>query len=246
MRRERSLWFGETALVVAIGLAWAALAAWHVSPYHTYLSHAQLEDAPLGPSWPLAVLVGGWTLMTVAMMLPASLPFFARVRLVTARRPGAGALVALAVGGYLLVWTLLGVGFNLGDLALHRAVAPGAVLHPLEELAAPLVFALAGAWQLASARRYYFHRPYLPRWIEMTVQPRWNALRGGARHGLDCAGSCWPLMLVMFAVGHGSLLLMALLGGLLVMQKNSAHGQQLRTLIGALLLVQAGMLTLAR
>jgi predicted metal-binding membrane protein len=245
MRREISQQFGVTILVAVVGLAWVALAAWQYSPYRAYLSHEQLEDAPFGPSWQLAVLVGGWTLMTMAMMLPASLPFFTRVRQVGALRQRADALVGLVAAGYLLVWVLLGVALHLGDLTLHHAVAPDAALHPAAWLVAPLVFAAAGAWQLVSARRYYFYRPSLPRWIEQTEQPRRSAFRGGVEHGLDCAGSCWPLMLVMFAVGQGSLLLMAVLGALLTIQRNIAWGQELRVVVGTVLLAQAAILVLA-
>jgi predicted metal-binding membrane protein len=245
MQRELDQWLGETTLVVAVGLAWVALAAWQFSPYHAYLSHEQLEHAPFGPSWPLAILVGGWTLMTVAMMLPASLPYFTRARQALTPRAGAETLLALVVAGYLLVWVLLGVALNVGDLSLHRATAPGAALHPAEELVEPFVFALAGAWQLLSASRYYFYRPYPPRWAGVMAHPARGAFRGGIEHGFECAGSCWPLMLVMFAVGHGNLALMAILGAILALQKNYAGGRQVRLALGVLLLVQAVVLLLA-
>jgi predicted metal-binding membrane protein len=246
MQRELNRWLGETTLVAVVGLAWVALAAWQLSPYRAYLSHEQLEGAPFGPSRQLGLLVVGWTLMSVAMMLPASLPYFTRARQALALRAGAETLLALVVAGYLLVWVLLGVALNIGDLSLHRATEPGAALHPAERLVEPLVFAVAGVWQLLSASRYYFYRPYAPRWAGVLEHPARGAFLGGIEHGFECAGSCWPLMLVMFAVGHGSLALMAILGAMLALQKNFAAGRQVRFTLGVLLLVQAGVLLLAR
>jgi predicted metal-binding membrane protein len=52
-------------------------------------------------------------------------------------------------------------------------------------------------------------------------------------------------MLVMFAVGQGSLLLMAVLGALLTIQRNIAWGQELRVVVGTVLLAQAAILVLA-
>jgi predicted metal-binding membrane protein len=53
--------------------------------------------------------VAGWTLMTVAMMLPTSTPLVLLFYRMVAERSNAGWLVTLLVGGYLAAWALFGV-----------------------------------------------------------------------------------------------------------------------------------------
>jgi predicted metal-binding membrane protein len=65
--------------------------------------------------------VAGWTLMTVAMMLPSSLPLVNLFRRVVAGRGNAGRLLGLLLLGYLAVWAWFGVLAYLGDGVLHLA-----------------------------------------------------------------------------------------------------------------------------
>jgi len=112
------------SLIALVGAAWLALATWGASPYAGLLDHATLGD---GSSWlvRLPAFVVGWTLMTVAMMLPSSLPLvnlFRRV--VGSRRDGRSLLLRLLVG-YLGVWGAFGVAAYAGDAALHALTASG-------------------------------------------------------------------------------------------------------------------------
>ena len=63
-------------IVALIAIAWLTLWLWSESPYGRFLSHEEGGAAGLGDAYlPLLLLfVAGWTLMTVAMMLPTSLP----------------------------------------------------------------------------------------------------------------------------------------------------------------------------
>src|SRR5207244_12075083 len=63
-----------------------------------------------------------------------------------------------------------------------------------------------------------------------------GAWRLGLHHGVFCLGSCWALMLVMFGLGVGSLVSMALLSGAIVVEKTFPGGQRLRPVIGIVLL----------
>ena len=49
---------------------------------------------------------------------------------------------------------------------------------------------------------------------------RARAMRVGAHHGLFCVGCCWSLMLLMFAIGAGSLGWMLMLGAVMAVEKN--------------------------
>src|SRR2546422_5962401 len=58
----------------------------------------------------------------------------------------------------------------------------------------------------------------------------------GVSHGLFCVGCCWSLMLLMFAVGMGSLGWMLVLGATMAVEKNLSWGRRLSAPLGAVLL----------
>ena len=60
----------------------------------------------------------------------------------------------------------------------------------------------------------------------------------GLRQGLFCLRGCWALILVMFVIGTGSIVWMAVLTGVMVIETYPG-GQRLSFLFGTLLLVLA-------
>ena len=182
----------------------------------------QMRDMDAGPwtglgalGWFLAV----WLVMMAAMMFPSVSPTVALYsRMTRARSP---ALPLLFAAGYLLTWTLAGLGaFTLagaggravGDvLAWDRAgrwvagatliVASVYELTPLKDAClgkcrSPLGF-LLGAWRDGHA----------------------GAVRMGAKHGAWCVGCCWALMASLFALGVMSLVWMAFVAALIAFEK---------------------------
>src|SRR6202022_1754274 len=71
-------------------------------------SHQGIGGGALPPVLRLAVFVLGWTLMTIAMMLPSTLPLVNLFRALIAARPDRNGLVLRLVLGYLGVWVLFG------------------------------------------------------------------------------------------------------------------------------------------
>ena len=71
---------------------------------------------------PLLLYSGGWLLMSMAMMLPTTLPLLAVFQRLVDGRPNAPLLVALVIGGYLLAWAGFGVAAHLLDSALNALV----------------------------------------------------------------------------------------------------------------------------
>ena len=62
-----------------------------------------------------------------------------------------------------------------------------------------------------------------------------QAFHLGVHHGIFCGGCCWPLMLLMFAIGAGSLGWMLILGSVMAGEKNMPWGRKLSAPVGALL-----------
>src|SRR6185436_12880585 len=100
---DRRAFIGLMASLV--GLAWCALWIWDRSPYGRYLSHQQLGEIDASALLlPITLYLVGWTLMTVAMMLPTTLPLLDIFRRLTAPRRDRSQLLTLVVAGYLGVW----------------------------------------------------------------------------------------------------------------------------------------------
>src|SRR5262245_3631616 len=90
------------ALLITIsGLAWVTLVAWGYSPYGGYAHHHGHMGHAMGmianPLVLFLLFVMSWTLMTVAMMLPTSVPLLALFYQITRKRADRSLLVFLVV-----------------------------------------------------------------------------------------------------------------------------------------------------
>jgi predicted metal-binding membrane protein len=237
---EDRRWY-RLSLGAVILAAWGALAVWGASPYAGLLSHTRIGGSGLSPILALVVFVFGWTLMTVAMMLPSSLPLVNLFRRFVAHRADGGRLVLLVLIGYLGVWGYFGALAYLGDGALHKLAG---LLWPRPEDAPPiaaLIVLVAGLYQFTPLKQMCLDKCRSP--YSFLVQ-HWrgkhaghDALRLGIRHSLFCLGCCWTLMLLMFAVGGANLGWMLVLGALMAAERTTSLGRRLtRPLGGALVL----------
>jgi predicted metal-binding membrane protein len=205
--RTRLALVGLLFVLAAVGWWWTA---------------GQMDGMDGGPWTELGALgwfLGVWVVMMAAMMFPSVAPTVALYSKLTKTRSPAQPLVF--TGGYLLVWSTVGVlafavawvgGRLLGDvLAWDRAgqwiagvtliVAAVYELTPLKDVClgrcrSPLAF-LLGAWRTG----------------------RSGALQMGARHGAWCVGCCWALMASLFALGVMSLAWMAIIAGVIAVEK---------------------------
>ena len=228
------------ALMVAlIALAWLALWVWGQSPYGRFLSHHSLE-AVRGNAVLMLVFVAGWTLMVVAMMLPTSLPLVALFRTLVRGRPDRTWLTVLLIAGYLVVWTLSGILVYSGDWILHGAVEQSMWL---EANVVPFIGAgtliMAGLYQFTSLKYKCLDKCRSPLSF-ITEHWRGSHERSqsfllGAHHGLFCVGCCWSLMLLMFAIGAGSLGWMLVVGTVMAIEKNMPWGRKISTPLGVVL-----------
>jgi len=241
-------------LAALVGLAWLALWAWARSPYGRYLEHGDWVAS--GPAAFLCrVLPAGellvpallytlaWVLMTVAMMLPTTLPLFDVFDRMTARRPDHGRLMLLLGLGYMAVWGVFGLlahGLHELILALLER-SPTLAWHGWLIGAATL--GLAGAFQFSRLKHQCLDKCRTP--LGFVIEhwrgpaPARQAFALGAHHGLFCVGCCWALMLLMFALGTGSLGWMLLLAVLMAIEKNLPWGRRLSAPLGIALLLGA-------
>jgi predicted metal-binding membrane protein len=226
-------------LVISSALAWLALWLWGQSPYSRYLDHHNL-NAATGNLGLLLLFVAGWIVMTIAMMLPTSLPLITLFDTITRQRPTHTRLVMLLVGGYLAAWTLFGILIYAGDYVLHRLVGH---VHWLEEnawLLGAAALLLAGIYQFTALKHLCLEKCRSPLSF---IAEHWHGQREvreaftlGVHHGLFCVGCCWSLMLLMFAISAGSLGWMLVLGAIMAAEKNLPWGEKMSKPFGLLLL----------
>ncbi len=240
-------------LAALIAVAWASLAAWTASPYGRYLDHdwtqagfaARLCAALPGGDIvaPALIYVLGWLLMTTAMMLPTAMPLLRVFGRLVGARADAGRLIALAVGGYLFVWLGFGVAAHLLGLVI-LALARRWVWLTFNGWAIGATLLLtAGLFQFSRLKYLCLDACGAPlgfvaaRWRGR--RPALESFRLGADHGLFCVGCCWALMLLLFAVGTGSIGWMMALGGAMAVEKNAPWGRRLARPLGVALLAGA-------
>ncbi len=227
-------------LAVLIALAWLALFVWGQSPYGRFLRHEELGETGENSAY-LLLFIGGWTLMTVAMMLPTSLPLVTLFYALTRQRPDRPRLVGLLIIGYLGVWMLFGAAAHLGDWGIHEALERNGWLEANTWIIGAGTIALAGLYQFTPLKYYCLEKCRSPLSFIMGHwrgnHERSQAFRLGLHHGLFCVGCCWSLMLLMFVVGVGSLGWMLTLGAVMAVEKNISWGRMISTPLGTILLL---------
>jgi predicted metal-binding membrane protein len=249
---ERLYWL---AIGTLIALAWVIAFVLGTSEYARYAGHSTLaEHVHAGASGAhalpgalaVAAFVGGWTAMTVAMMLPTALPLITLFRVTVGRRPERAGLVARLIGGYLGVWALFGVLLYLVDAGIHRAVAGVPLLAAATGYLLPVVLLAAGAYQFTPLKDRCLQECRSPltfiagHWTG--VAPAREAVRLGARHGVFCLGCCWALMLLMFALGVAHLPGMLVLGAVMAAEKSMPWGRRLVAPVGVVFVLSAAAL----
>lgn len=235
-------WY-RVALGALVLLAWLVMGLWGASPYAGWLHHREIGEGHVSPISRLAVFVFGWTLMTIAMMLPGSLPLVNLFRRVTGGRQDRDALLVRLGAGYVVTWAAFGGVAYSGDFVLHELVERAAWLHAVSWVIPAGVLLAAGLYQFTPLKEKCLtecRSPYaflVGHWHgENPVRESW---RLGIRHGLFCVGCCWTLMLLMFAVGVAHLGWMLALGILMAAERAMPWGRRVTRPVGVLLIVWA-------
>jgi predicted metal-binding membrane protein len=232
-------------MTALIAMTWLALWLWSISPHARFLGHEEIGD--LGSAFGgqylvlLGIFVAGWTLMTVAMMMPTSLPLITLYRRLTLQRPDRLLLLVLLIAGYLGIWVLFGALAHAGDLFVHEAVEQSAWLGTNAWVIGAGTIMLAGVYQFTPLKYKCLEKCRSPlsfiteHWTGHSE--RSQALRLGMHHGLFCVGCCWSLMLLMFVVGVGNLGWMLALGTVMAVEKNVRWGKRISAPLGVVLMV---------
>jgi predicted metal-binding membrane protein len=175
-----------------------------------------------------------WVVMMVAMMFPAVAPMvLTHAGIVRARGEGTMGTVAFVVG-YLVVWTAAGLVL-LGVIQLLGSSIAAPVDGWLPGLGGAIVV-VAGVYQLTPLKTACLRACRSP--VDFILSHDFGvgtfaAARTGISHGLQCVGSCWPLMAVLAVFGLMNLALMAVVAVVFLLEKTWRYGIVLSYLAGA-------------
>ena len=188
----------------------------------------------------LAAFLGLWVGMSAAMMLPSAAPTISLFALARGDRERSATIpTAVFVAGYLLVWTAVGVAAYGVARGLGSASPLDAMWSRRLEAAA---FAAAGLYELTPLKSACLGHCRSPLGF-LVRRGQTSALRLGVEHGAVCVGCCAGLMLALVALGAMSLVWMALVAGLIILQKVLPYGDRAAAPLGiAFLVVAVGLL----
>ncbi|UXY19065.1 DUF2182 domain-containing protein [Streptomyces cynarae] len=178
-----------------------------------------------------------WTVMSAAMMLPATAPvasLYARTILSQRFRR-----VVAFTFGYLLVWAAAG----LPAYALVAVAGRAAGTHAATATAvAAAIFAANGVYQLTPLKDRCLARCRSPIGLMLryaSYPGRSRDVRAGVHHGAFCLGCCWSLMALLAAFGVMNLWAMVGLAAVLSAEKLLPAGPVVARIAGVVSLALA-------
>lgn len=193
-----------------------------------------------------------WAMMSMAMMLPTATPMLKAYHHWIGDRAGGSGKgtvppVMASVLGYLSVWIGYAVVATGAQWLLSAVGGLTDMMAPASLALTTSVLFAAGLYQFTPAKRFCLQRCWYPRWSFADVGGKGGLLAGyreGLVQGWACLGCCWAVMTVMFAVGLMNIIWIALLGGIMALEK-ALPSRILPAAIGVFLLSWAVFLTAA-
>ena len=200
-----------------------------------------------GQSWPgaAAAFMGMWTVMMVAMMLPAVAPSIARYRqsMRAVAGPRLGRFTAIVTLAYFTAWTLAGLlifplGMTLAGMTMQSPAFSRAM-----PVAAGLTIILAGALQFTAWKSEQLRCcRAAPVYSRDEASAAWQH---GWRLGRHCIRCCAGLTAALLALGLMDLRAMGLVTLAITAERVAPAGQRVAGIIGVVTII-AGLIQLTR
>ena len=216
--RDRILILGALGALTAAGWSYVSWEAQTLNCVR-WMAGGKLWNLP-----GFLLMLGMWSVMMVAMMVPSATPMvltFAQVN--RRRRERAAPFVPTAVflAGYLVVWTAFSVAATTAQFWLQQARLLSMELESTSTVFAACLLLGAGVFQWTPWKRQCLAHCAGPLSFLTTS---WRDGRGGAlvmglHHGFYCLGCCWAVMALLFAAGVMNLLWVAGLSLFVLLEK---------------------------
>jgi predicted metal-binding membrane protein len=178
-----------------------------------------MDNGPWSELGGFGWFVGVWVVMMAAMMFPSVAPTVALYSRITRHR--SPVLPMAFVAGYLGIWGLAGVAaYGLAAAAARIGGDQLSWPNAGRPIAGVMLLA-AAAYELTPLKDVCLGKCRSPlgtllgSWRDGLV----GAVRMGAKNGAWCVGCCWALMASLFALGVMSVSWMAVVAGLIALEK---------------------------
>jgi predicted metal-binding membrane protein len=178
-----------------------------------------MDNGPWTSLGTLGWFLGIWVVMMAAMMLPSTAPTVALYSRMTRQRSVVSPLIFVA--GYLLIWASVGAA-AFAIAAAGRGIGGDPLAWDgAGRWVAGATLVVASVYELSPLKDVCLGKCRSPLGFLLTNwrEGRAGALQMGVKHGAWCAGCCWALMASMFALGVMSLAWMAVVAGLITLEK---------------------------
>jgi predicted metal-binding membrane protein len=229
-------WRRRENLLPGLALAVLALAGWAYVAYQAGTIDAMeaMSGAKISTMGGFVPFVMGWTVMMVAMMIPATLPLILLYTVAQQRLSPVGGVrvgIAALLFGYIAVWAVAGLPVYLYALTAE-AVGLYAIVLPA------VLLVIGGAYQFTALKRSCHARCSSPLFFLMQ---KWRpgavgALRLGVAHGLDCLGCCVGVMVGLVALGMMNLALVFTAALIIFAEKTLPESHRIARTLGILMM----------
>jgi predicted metal-binding membrane protein len=178
-----------------------------------------MDNGPWTGLGTLGWFLGVWVVMMAAMMFPSVAPTVALYARMGGERTPLSALVFAA--GYLLTW--IGAGVLAFSIAFggHRLAGDVLAWDRAGRWVAGGTLVLAAVYELTPLKDVCLGKCRSPLGLLLSSWRggRTGAVRMGMKNGAWCVGCCWALMASLFALGVMSITWMAVVAGLIAVEK---------------------------
>ena len=205
-----------------VGLLYAlAAAGW----WWTAGQMAGMDNGPWSGLGAFGWFLGVWVVMMAAMMFPSVAPTIALYSRMTKQRSPRRPLEFAA--GYLVTWAAAGVVAFAVGVGLSTLSGDLFAWERGGRWTAGGTLVLAAIYELTPAKDVCLGKCRSPLGVLLGSwrDGRLGALVMGAKNGAWCVGCCWALMASLFAVGVMSIWWMAVVAGLIAIEKTLPWGR---------------------
>ena len=201
-------------------------------------------DAAMPIELPLAIalFMATWTVMMVAMMFPAVAPVVLTFDRWARSKARPRSVTAAFLGGYLAVWSLIGLAAYAAVVVLQTLVPAG---DPSAHRVGGALLVAAGVYEMTPLKGLCLRHCRSPigivmQYANLLADGHRGPFRVGLVHGLYCVGCCWSLMLVLVLLGVMDLAWMGVVASLIFAEKVLPFGALLSRVSG-IALIAAGV-----
>lgn len=237
-REQRVVFLGLTVVIL---ISWATILHMDQGMPGTGMEIALACLMRWGPE-DIAHMFVMWAVMMMAMMFPSATPMILMFATVNQRREDTQPPLiptGLFVLGYFLVWTAYSAFAAMTQWGLHAATLLTHNLAIISPLLGGVLLVAAGVFQWTPFRDACMSKCRSPLGFLMAEwrEGRFGALIMGLKHGLNCVGCCWLLMLLSFVLGVMNMVWMAAVTLFMLVEKAYPRSRWLSRSAGLVLVV---------